>query len=99
MRLDDTVPWATIMLGALVAVAAVAGGVIVIAHPETLNFEQYLNLLRDFAIALGILGVGRGITSAGRSNKEAQVLNSQALVESGPPAGDWRANLGAGDAD
>lgn len=51
----------TVLLVVIVAVAAAAGAVTVVVHPETLNFEQLLNDLEKFAIALGLLGVGRGV--------------------------------------
>jgi hypothetical protein len=91
----DNKPWATIMVGMLVAIAAIAGGIIVIVRPETLNFEQYLDLLKNFAIAVGILGVGRGIMAAGKSNAEATTLSTT----TGPSTDEWRSGLGAGPAD
>jgi hypothetical protein len=57
----------TVLLVAITAIAACAGAVTVVIHPETLSFEQLLNDLEKFAIALGLLGVGRGI-HAGLTN-------------------------------
>jgi hypothetical protein len=93
-RLKDTIPWATIMLGVLVAVAAIAGAVVVIVHGESLSFERYLDLMKSFAIAVGVLGIGRGIVSLGRSNAQAATLSDTSLLSSGPPTDEWRPTLG-----
>jgi hypothetical protein len=81
--LNDSLPWATIMTAVLVAIAAIAGGVVVIVNPDSLNFEQYLNVLKQFAIAVGIIGVGRGIASNGKQTAKATLLQDDSLV---PPA-------------
>ena len=60
-------PWATATMVVLVFIAAVVGGAVVIWGPSgALTFAQYLNALRDFAIAVGILAVGRGIRASGK---------------------------------
>ncbi len=59
MRLDK-LPWATIMLGLLVAIVAV-GGLLAMLLGDALSFEEYARVLGEFAIAVGLLGVGRGI--------------------------------------
>ena len=82
--LNDSMPWATIMMAFLVGIAAVAGAVVVIVHPSSLQFRQYLDILKDFAIAVGIVGVGRGIASYGRQAKSAAMLRDASLVP--PPA-------------
>lgn len=50
------IPVATI----IVIIAAIAGAVVVVAHPETLSFDQYLKALGP---AVGLLAVGRGLDS------------------------------------
>lgn len=59
--LTDSLPWATIGLYVLTALYAVVGGIEVIRGQ--LDFEKYGTLLAGFAVAFGILGVGRGIAS------------------------------------
>lgn len=68
MKLDLS-KWgpATVLVVACVLIAVAAGGVITIVHPDTLAFDQYLDALKTFAVAAGILGVGRGIHLAGAS--------------------------------
>lgn len=85
--LNDSMPWATIMMGVLVAIAAVAGAVVVIVHPSALNFQQYLDILKNFAIAVGIVGVGRGIASYGKQAKSAALLGDASLVSPSAPLG------------
>jgi hypothetical protein len=82
--LNDSMPWATIMMAVLVGIAAVAGAVVVIVHPESLQFQQYLDILKNFAIAVGIVGVGRGIASYGKQTTSAALLGDATLVQ--PPA-------------
>jgi hypothetical protein len=62
----------TFVLILLVVVAAIGGVVVVILHPETLTFEQLLNDLEKFAIALGLLGIGRGVNSGLKAHGQAQ---------------------------
>jgi hypothetical protein len=92
--LSDTKPWATILTVVLVAIAAIAGGVVVIVNSEALSFAQYLDQLKTFALAVGLLGVGRGIVSYGRSTAEAASLSDNSLIGSGPPSDDWRIDPG-----
>ncbi len=80
--ISDSIPWATLMIGILVGIAAIAGGVVVIVNSDALSFQQYLDLLKNFAIAVGILGVGRGIVSHGKSTAEAAQAQAQATDES-----------------
>lgn len=42
----------------LVIILAVVGGVVAIIHPASLSFASYLN---DMVIAVGALGIGRGL--------------------------------------
>lgn len=78
--LNDSMPWATIMMAVLVAIAAIAGAVVVIVHPSSLQFQQYLDILKNFAIAVGIVGVGRGIASHGKQSKAAALLGDIGLL-------------------
>jgi hypothetical protein len=78
--LTDSMPWATIMMAILVGIAAVAGAVVVITHPSSLQFQQYLDILKNFAVAVGIVGVGRGIVSYGKQTKSAALLGDASLV-------------------
>jgi hypothetical protein len=78
--LNDSMPWATIMMAVLVGIAAIAGAVVVIVHPSSLQFQQYLDILKNFAIAVGIVGVGRGIASYGKQTKSAALLGDAGLV-------------------
>jgi hypothetical protein len=96
---SDKLPWATIMLGVLVAIAAIAGAVVVVVHGESLSFEKYLDLLKNFAIAVGILGVGRGIVAAGKSHAEAKTLDDQSLLAAVPSADEWRSSLGTAEVE
>ncbi len=78
--LNDSMPWATIMMAVLVGIAAIAGAVVVVVHPSSLQFQQYLDILKNFAIAVGIVGVGRGIASYGKQTKSAALLGDASLV-------------------
>jgi hypothetical protein len=84
--LNDSMPWATIMMGVLVGIAAIAGAVVVIVHPSALNFQQYLDILKNFAIAVGIVGVGRGIASYGKQTKSAALLGDAGLIPAPAPS-------------
>jgi hypothetical protein len=87
--LNDSMPWATIMMAVLVGIAAIAGAVVVIVHPSSLDFQQYLDILKNFAIAVGIVGVGRGIASYGKQAKSAALLGDASLVpQAAVPAAD-----------
>ena len=84
--LNDSMPWATIMTAVLVGIAAVAGAVVVIRNPSSLDFQQYLDVLKNFAIAVGIVGIGRGIASHGKSTASATLLKDESLVPAMPAA-------------
>jgi hypothetical protein len=89
--LNDSIPWATLMTVLLVLIAAVAGaGVVIWGDPGALSFEKYLDLLKNFAIAVGVLGIGRGITSFGKTTAAAKMLSDESLVSSGPIEDAWR---------
>jgi len=89
--LSDNVPWATVMIGGLVLISAGVGGAVVIWGDDgALTFEKYLDLLKNFAIAVGILGVGRGIVAHGKKTAEAAMLDDNALLAAGPAGDDWR---------
>jgi hypothetical protein len=51
-----------IVVIAIVALIAVAGAVVTIVKPATLNFEQYsTQLIPELVAGLGILGIGKGL--------------------------------------
>lgn len=61
----------TFMLVIAFGLVAVVGGVVVIVEGEnTLSFEDYLNNLKDFAIALGIFGAGKAIKNGLKSKED-----------------------------
>ncbi len=84
--LNDSMPWATIMTAILVSIAAIAGAVVVIRNPNSLSFQQYLDILKSFAIAVGIVGIGRGIASYGKQTAAATMLSDPNLVQPAAPA-------------
>jgi hypothetical protein len=84
--LNDSMPWATIMTAILVSIAAIAGAVVVIRNPDSLSFQQYLDILKSFAIAVGIVGIGRGIASYGKQSAAATMLADPNLVQPTVPA-------------
>jgi hypothetical protein len=89
--LSDSAPWATIMTAGLVLIAAVAGaGVVIWGDPGALSFQEYLDMLKNFAIAVGVLGIGRGIVSYGRNTATATMLSDESLTTSGPLEDAWR---------
>ncbi len=49
-------PWATL----IVVLIALVGGLVVILHPETLSFAEYV---RNVGVAAGLLAVGRGLAA------------------------------------
>lgn len=62
--MKEEFPWATVCMVILLLIAAVVGGAVVIwGDNGALSFEQYLNDLGRFAIGLGLLGIGRGVSS------------------------------------
>ena len=62
----DTTNWATIMAGVVLIILSLVGGAVTIIEPSTLSFKDYVDALEKAIIGIGILGVGRGIASAGR---------------------------------
>jgi heme A synthase len=63
--------WATIGVLGLTAIIAIVGGAVVIwGHPGALSFDQYVNAMWKFALAAGVLGIGRGV-KAGLENSSA----------------------------
>lgn len=57
---------ATWLLSAAFVLAAAVGAIVVIVQPTTLSFADYLAQLSKFGLALGVLGVGRGIHAASK---------------------------------
>ena len=96
-KLSDSAPWATLLVGGLVLIAAGVGGAVVIWGKDgALTFSEYLDLLKNFAIAVGILGIGRGIVSYGKKTAEGASLSDRSLLAIGPPSDEWRTTA-AGD--
>jgi hypothetical protein len=54
-------PVTTFTVGAMVLIAGLTGGVLTIADPDLLTFEQYLDQMTTFAFAVGIQGAGRAV--------------------------------------
>lgn len=55
-------PWATMTIVLLTVIAALAGAAVVIwGNPGTLSFADYLKYMGEYAAAIGLLGIGRGI--------------------------------------
>lgn len=52
-------PWATFCVVVLTLMAAVVGGIVVILG--NLSFSDYLNQLSRFVLAVGLIGIGRGL--------------------------------------
>lgn len=93
--LNKSIPWATILLLVLVLIAAlVGGGVVIWGRPGALSFENYLGDLKDFAFAVGLLGVGRGI-KAGLENHAllSAPIDANSLIPA--PSGDGGDRQGA----
>jgi hypothetical protein len=56
--------WVTIGVILLTTVIAIVGGAVVIwGHPGALSFQEYIDTMWKFAVAVGIVGVGQGIKS------------------------------------
>jgi hypothetical protein len=54
-------PVTTFTVGAMVLVAGLTGGVLTIADPALLSFDQYLDQMTTFAAAVGIQGAARAV--------------------------------------
>jgi hypothetical protein len=50
-----------VILAAFIIVCAVGGGVVLWGHNGALSFDTYLKDVSEFAIGLGLVGVGRGL--------------------------------------
>lgn len=57
---------ATYIVAGLTGIVAVTGAVVTITNPETLSFKDYVDSLQGFALAGGVLAVGRGILGAAK---------------------------------
>ena len=66
----------TVLLIATVLVVALTGALVVIIHPETLSFSAYLDRMQEFAKALGLLAIGRGVLGAGNAVVKASSVGS-----------------------
>ena len=75
--MNSTTPWATIGVWALTLLVAIVGGIVVIwGKNGALDFERYVEVLGAFAVAHGLLGIGRGINAG---------LTRSASIDQGPP--------------
>jgi type III secretory pathway component EscV len=63
----DQFPWATILGGLIVLIAAILGGILVALGNSSLNFDSYVNDLSKLAVGVGLVAVGRGIHKQGKS--------------------------------
>lgn len=54
-------PWMTIVMCLLAVLFTVVGGIVAIANPDTLSFEQYLERMGQLALAVSALGFGRSL--------------------------------------
>lgn len=83
---NKALPWATIGLWALTVIVAVVGGAVVIwGKNGALSFDEYVKALAAFALAHGILGVGRGINSGLTNHAAIQgALNDEQLLTDMP---------------
>lgn len=72
-------PVTTFTVGAMVLIAGVTGGVLTIADPALLSFDQYLDQMTTFAAAVGIQGAGRAVR---------QGIEAKGSAEAAPAAGD-----------
>lgn len=69
--LDNWGP-ATAMMMILVAMAGIAGAIVCITS-DALQFEEYLDLMKDFSYGVGALAVGRGIMSGLKNHGQGDV--------------------------
>lgn len=60
MQKLTTLPVATICLAIAFLIVVGVGGVLVITNSENLSFEDYVKSVGVVAVALGLLGIGRG---------------------------------------
>jgi hypothetical protein len=58
----------TVLVVLLTGLTALGGLLVVILHPDTLTFEQYLDDLSKFVVGAGLLGIGRGVHAAARAS-------------------------------
>lgn len=75
----------TVLLIVLTAIVVLVGGAVVIVHPDTLTFQQYLDALKTTALAVAGTAVGRGILGAGKHVADGQT-NAAALIAAPHPS-------------
>lgn len=97
-KLDEWGP-VTVLIVLVAVIAVVAGGVVVVVHPETLAFDEYLDDLKSLAVALAGLGVGRGILGAGQHVATARVQAASIASPAEPPAAPKRRSRARPPAD
>lgn len=57
----------TALMFAVFVIVALVGGVLLIVGQTAMTYEDYQNSLAKFAVAIGVLGVGKGLHSAGKA--------------------------------
>lgn len=63
MKVTDHFPWMTISIMVIAIIIVIIGGIAVLTN--NLSFETYLDDLEKFGIAVGLVGIGRGIQKGG----------------------------------
>lgn len=60
-------PIGTLLVGVCVIIVVIVGGIVTIAHPSALSFDNYISSVSRAVIGSGLLAVGRGVLLARRS--------------------------------
>ena len=78
-RLNDA-PLVTILLLCLVTIVAVAGAVVTIVRPSTLNFRDYAQDMTILTAALALsAGIGRGAIASAERNLTSAIVETASL--------------------
>lgn len=80
-------PVTTFTVGAMVLIAGVTGGVLTIADPDLLTFDQYLDQMTTFAFAVGIQGAGRAVRKGIEVKGAAELAAGTAGAAAAPAPG------------
>ena len=73
MKTITSWPWITMLLVWFGFIASVVGGAVVIwGDPGVLSFDQYLDHLQKFALALAAGGAGKGLFEIGKALKKGK---------------------------
>lgn len=82
----NKLPVATILTAGAGLITAAAGAVVVIVHPESLSFGEYLNDVTKAGAGAGLLAIGRGLHLGLSSNTQTTVEHVVAKAEAEIPA-------------